>query len=135
MLIVTARPARSGLLLASLAGIVFLGGLARLMSWAIFGLPSGLLVLSMVCELVIPPLLIVWRGWIVRSRQLRSDAVAAAQHQGSQPTQSSPAQQHPAAQPPHRGSAASQQRPPAPPAASPHGRPDGPGQPGHPGQS
>lgn len=132
MLIVTARPARSGLLLASLAGIVFLGGLARLMSWAIFGLPSGLLVLSMVCELVIPPLLIVWRGWIVRSRQLRSEAVAAAA--GKQPAPQHPPAQSSPAQPPQQGSPASQQHPPGPPAPPQQGRPGGPGQSGYPGQ-
>ena len=40
--------------------VFFLGGLARLVSWATHGAPAHLVVLLTVSELLIPPLLLVW---------------------------------------------------------------------------
>ncbi|WP_394942142.1 DUF4345 domain-containing protein [Psychromicrobium sp. YIM B11713] len=50
---------------------IFLGGLARVLSWAISGLPNFLMILLMIVELVIPPVIAVWYLWINRTQKLR----------------------------------------------------------------
>ncbi|NYE96713.1 hypothetical protein FHU41_002963 [Psychromicrobium silvestre] len=50
---------------------IFLGGLARVVSWAISGLPNVLMILLMIIELVVPPVIAVWYLWINRTQKLR----------------------------------------------------------------
>ncbi|AJT40554.1 DUF4345 domain-containing protein [Psychromicrobium lacuslunae] len=51
---------------------IFLGGLARVFSWAVSGLPNFLMILLMILELVIPPVIAVWYLWINRTQKLRA---------------------------------------------------------------
>lgn len=69
--IVALRPGSSGILLAALSFIVFLGGLAQLFAWMLHGTPHPGYVALVIAELVIPPVLLIWFAWIRRSRTLR----------------------------------------------------------------
>ena len=61
--------------------VVFLGGVGRILSWAFFGTPHWLLIVLMVTELVIPPCLLVWYGWINKSNKIREEMLKASRNQ------------------------------------------------------
>ncbi len=51
--------------------MVFAGGIGRVLSWAFSGTPHYLLIILMVIELAFPAALLVWHGYIVKTRALR----------------------------------------------------------------
>lgn len=51
--------------------MVFIGGIARVISWALSGTPHVIMILLMVLELVIPPLLVVWHRWVAKTAELK----------------------------------------------------------------
>jgi hypothetical protein len=57
---------RRSLLFRTLGGIVFVGGLARLLSAVAIGLPGPGHVFGLAMELVVVPLLILWQGRVAR---------------------------------------------------------------------
>lgn len=61
--------------------VVFLGGVGRILSWAFFGTPHWSLIVLMVTELVIPPCLLVWYGWINKSNKIREEMLKASRNQ------------------------------------------------------
>lgn len=61
--------------------VVFLGGVGRILSWASFGTPHWSLIVLMVTELVIPPCLLVWYGWINKSNKIREEMLSASRNQ------------------------------------------------------
>jgi len=61
--------------------VVFLGGVGRILSWAFFGTPHWSLIVLMVTELVIPPCLLVWYGWINKSNAIRQEMLNASRTQ------------------------------------------------------
>lgn len=58
-------------ILVFVCSTIFLGGLARVLSWALSGLPNVLMILLMIAELAVPPVIVVWYLWINRTQQLR----------------------------------------------------------------
>lgn len=54
------------------SGMIFLGGLARVLSWAISGTPTVLAIFEMIAELVFPPVIVVWYLWVNRTQKLRA---------------------------------------------------------------
>lgn len=64
--------------------MIFLGGVGRIFSWAIFGLPHPLMIVLMVLDLVIPPCLLVWHAWIRKANRIRSEMTQG----GTQPAES-----------------------------------------------
>ncbi len=64
--------------------MIFLGGIGRIFSWAIFGLPHPLMIVLMVLDLVIPPCLLVWHAWIRKANRIRSEMTQG----GTQPAAS-----------------------------------------------
>lgn len=54
------------------SGMVFLGGLARVLSWALSGTPTPIAIFQMIAELVFPPVIVVWYLWINRTQKLRA---------------------------------------------------------------
>lgn len=61
--------------------VVFLGGVGRILSWVNFGTPNWILIVLMVTELVIPPCLLVWYGWINKSNAIRQEMLNASRTQ------------------------------------------------------
>ena len=61
--------------------VVFLGGVGRILSWVNFGTPNWILIVLMVAELVIPPCLLVWYGWINKSNAIRQEMLNASRTQ------------------------------------------------------
>lgn len=61
--------------------VVFLGGVGRILSWVFFGTPHWSLIVLMVTELVIPPCLLVWYGWINKSNAIRKEMLDASRAQ------------------------------------------------------
>lgn len=61
--------------------VVFLGGVGRILSWVNFGTPHWSLIVLMVTELVIPPCLLVWYGWINKSNAIRQEMLNASRTQ------------------------------------------------------
>ncbi|WP_314082188.1 DUF4345 domain-containing protein [uncultured Rothia sp.] len=61
--------------------VVFLGGVGRILSWVNFGTPNWTLIVLMVTELVIPPCLLVWYGWINKSNAIRQEMLNASRTQ------------------------------------------------------
>lgn len=61
--------------------VVFLGGVGRILSWVNFGTPNWILIVLMVTELVIPPCLLVWYGWINKSNAIRQEMLHASRTQ------------------------------------------------------
>lgn len=61
--------------------VVFLGGVGRILSWVNFGTPNWTLIVLMVAELVIPPCLLVWYGWINKSNAIRQEMLNASRTQ------------------------------------------------------
>ena len=61
--------------------VVFLGGVGRILSWVNFGTPNWILIVLMVTELVIPPCLLVWYGWINKSNKIREEMLNASRTQ------------------------------------------------------
>lgn len=53
-------------------GMIFLGGLARVLSWALSGTPTLIAILQMIAELVFPPVIVVWYLWVNRTQKLRA---------------------------------------------------------------
>ncbi|WP_129360623.1 DUF4345 domain-containing protein [Rothia uropygioeca] len=53
--------------------MIFLGGIGRIFSWAIFGLPHAVMIVVMVLDLVIPPCLLVWHAWISKANRIRTE--------------------------------------------------------------
>lgn len=58
--------------------MIFLGGIGRIFSWAIFGLPNPLMIVVMVLDLVIPPCLLVWHAWIAKANRIRTEMAQGA---------------------------------------------------------
>lgn len=58
--------------------VVFLGGVGRIIAWATFGTPHWSLIVLMVTDLVIPPCLLVWYGWINKSNKIRQQMLSAS---------------------------------------------------------
>ena len=52
-----------------LTALVVLGGLARLLSLVLFGMPSAGMMFGLVMELVVTPALCLWQGRIARSAE------------------------------------------------------------------
>jgi hypothetical protein len=52
---------------------IFLGGVGRILAWAFFGLPHWSMILLMVLDLVVPPCLLVWYGWIRKANAIRRE--------------------------------------------------------------
>lgn len=69
-------------ILVFVCSTVFLGGLARVISWALSGLPNVLMILLMIAELVVPPVIVVWYLWINRTQQLRRSYQGTAAARG-----------------------------------------------------
>lgn len=61
--------------------MIFMGGIGRILAWAIFGLPHALMIVLMVLDLVIPPCLLVWHAWVTKANRIRRDMT-----QGSAPS-------------------------------------------------
>ena len=61
--------------------VVFLGGVGRILSWALFGTPHWSRMVLLVTELVIPPCLLVWYGWINKSNKIREEMLKASRNQ------------------------------------------------------
>ncbi|WP_285726478.1 DUF4345 domain-containing protein [Psychromicrobium xiongbiense] len=59
-----------------LSSTVFLGGLARVYSWAVSGLPEVTVILLLIAELVLPPVIVVWYLWVERTQTLRARFLA-----------------------------------------------------------
>ena len=72
-------------MLTLVCAVVFLGGIGRVLAWAHFGTPHWTLIVSMILELVLPPCLLVWYGWINKSNKLRSEMLQASQAPAAQP--------------------------------------------------
>ena len=53
-------------------GMIFLGGLSRVLSWALSGTPTPIAIFQMIAELVFPPVVVVWYMWINRTQKLRA---------------------------------------------------------------
>lgn len=51
--------------------MVFIGGIARVISWAVSGTPHVIMIVLMVLELVVPPVLVVWHRWLVKTAELK----------------------------------------------------------------
>lgn len=51
--------------------MVFIGGIARVISWALSGTPHVIMIVLMVLELVVPPVLVVWHRWLVKTAELK----------------------------------------------------------------
>lgn len=51
--------------------MVFIGGIARVISWALSGTPHVIMIVLMILELVIPPILVVWHRWIAKTAELK----------------------------------------------------------------
>lgn len=51
--------------------MVFIGGIARVISWALSGTPHVIMIVLMIFELVIPPLLVVWHRWVAKTAELK----------------------------------------------------------------
>lgn len=64
----------SGNAIRGLAGIMFVGGLARLVSAAVHGWPHGFVIALTAVELVLPPLYF----WLLRGTERQAAAIAAA---------------------------------------------------------
>ncbi|RUQ21144.1 DUF4345 domain-containing protein [Kocuria sp. HSID16901] len=58
--------------------MIFMGGIGRILSWAIFGLPHPLMIVMMVLDLVIPPCLLVWHAWVTKANRIRRDLAQGA---------------------------------------------------------
>ncbi|WGW10670.1 DUF4345 domain-containing protein [Saxibacter everestensis] len=69
---------RAGVGLAALCGIIFLGGLARVIAWATAGTPHLSTVALMISELVVPPVLVLWHGSIRRTQKLKASFLREA---------------------------------------------------------
>ncbi|MDO5750389.1 MAG: DUF4345 domain-containing protein [Rothia sp. (in: high G+C Gram-positive bacteria)] len=65
-------------MLTLVCAVVFLGGIGRVLAWAHFGTPHWSLIVAMILELVLPPCLLVWYGWINKSNKLRADILQAS---------------------------------------------------------
>lgn len=51
--------------------MLFIGGIGRVVSWALVGTPHVLLIVLMILELAIPPVLVVWHRWVMKTQQLK----------------------------------------------------------------
>ncbi|WP_051687924.1 DUF4345 domain-containing protein [Curtobacterium sp. S6] len=58
--------------------MIFMGGIGRILAWAIFGLPNALMIVLMVLDLVIPPCLLVWHAWVTKANRIRRDMTQGA---------------------------------------------------------
>jgi hypothetical protein len=72
LLVVAARVAESGPLLRLVCAAVFLGGLARIWSIAVAGVPSPVLLALLGLELVLPPILLLWHRALTRGSAVPS---------------------------------------------------------------
>lgn len=60
-------------MLGFVCATVFLGGIGRILAWAFFGLPDWTQIVLMVLDLVIPPCLLVWYGWVTKANRIRRE--------------------------------------------------------------
>lgn len=65
-------------LLGFMCGALFLGGVGHILAWAFRGLPHWSMILLMVLDLVLPPVLMVWYGWIRKANGIRREMAAQA---------------------------------------------------------
>jgi hypothetical protein len=62
---------------------IFLGGVGRILAWAFFGLPHWSMILLMVLDLVVPPCLLVWYGWIRKANAIRREMASETSRGGA----------------------------------------------------
>lgn len=62
---------------------IFLGGVGRILAWAFFGLPHWSMILLMVLDLVVPPCLLVWYGWIRKANAIRREMASEESRGGA----------------------------------------------------
>lgn len=51
--------------------MVFIGGIARVISWALVGTPHVVMIVLMIVELAAPPVLVVWHRWVSKTQELK----------------------------------------------------------------
>lgn len=67
LLWIVPRPEQAVGPLRAVCGAVFLGGLARLLSLAVAGVPHPMFLAFIVIELVVPPALVIWQNRLTRT--------------------------------------------------------------------
>lgn len=70
---------RRGSLFRLLTGLVLLGGLGRLVSLAVIGVPSSAMTGGLIMELLVTPLLAVWQFHLARRLSREAPAVGSGQ--------------------------------------------------------